>query len=102
MVLLIANKGIFMHTHKVDDNTYIMHSHPYNKESDSEPLKSHHHTKAEFIFLQNIEILFPLFFLTVAITPGLLKSYLITYTIPEYEPSHLFVRKGRAPPLSIQ
>ena len=63
MGLLIANKALYMHTHKMADGSIIVHAHPYNKSDDPKPFKSHQHTKAEFLFLENLESLFLLTFL---------------------------------------
>jgi len=52
MGVLVANKAVFVHSHILNDGTIIEHAHPYNKSTDSTPYKSHHHTKAEFLFFQ--------------------------------------------------
>jgi hypothetical protein len=98
MGMLIINKGIFMHTHKIGDNQYIAHSHPYNKSNDSEPYKSHQHTKNEFLFFQNIEILFPLFFLGICLVLYRYKSFLCFGRKTEQIFTFIQTKNGRAPP----
>jgi hypothetical protein len=102
MGMLTINKGIFMHTHKIGENKYISHSHPYDKSNDSEPLKSHQHTTGEFLFFHNIEILFPLFFLILTITHYGSKGYLY---FDSKKSDYIFIfaltNKGRAPPFFI-
>jgi hypothetical protein len=100
MGMLVINKSVFMHTHKIDENTYVIHSHPYNKSKDSEPYKSHHHTKAEFLFIQNIQNLFPLFFLTVTFSLFTKKTYSYFETKSVFISTFIFIKKGRAPPVS--
>jgi hypothetical protein len=100
MGMIVINKGIFMHTHKIDENTYIIHSHPYNKSKDSEPYKTHHHTKAQFFFIQNIQNLFPLFFLTFTFSPFIKKTYSYFDTKSVSISEFIFIKKGRAPPAS--
>ena len=84
-----------MHTHEIGDNKYISHSHPYNKSNDSEPYKSHHHTKEQILFLQNLEILFPLFSLVVVLTPFFLKGHFYLEIKSDYK-FVFFQSKNRA------
>ncbi len=70
--ILIANSGIFMHTHVLADGSIIVHSHPYDKSENSGSPQSHHHSSFEFIFLDNLNILF-LTFLAVFI-PGVFSG----------------------------
>jgi len=83
MGMLIINNSVFMHTHKLSDGTVIIHSHPYDKSNDSKSHKTHHHTKAEFVFLENIEIL---------------KSYFYSHIISGNTSSCIIIHNGRAPP----
>ena len=99
MGMVTLNKGIFMHTHKIGDNIYISHSHPYNKSDDSNPYKSHHHTKEEFLFFQNIEILFPFFFLAVSLIALSTKSYFVLDIRTGFPFVFLDTNRGRAPPV---
>jgi len=100
MVMLAINRGVFMHTHKIGDNKYISHSHPYNKSNDPEPYKSHHHTKEEFLFFQNIEILFPFFFLVATLAPFSSKRYFYFEIKSDYKFVFFQPNRGRAPPVS--
>jgi len=98
--LLIANKSVFMHTHLLADGTIITHSHPYDKSSDSEPFKSHHHTKVEFVFLQNLDILFLTVFFAYSFLWFINRAnysfpLFIIYSLPFFDSN-----KGRAPPVS--
>ena len=100
MGMLIANKAVFMHTHKLSDGTVIEHAHPYNKSSDSEPYKSHHHSKAELLFFQNLEILFLIVFLTFALLALVKKVKYIFYITTRHDLSCIILHKGRSPPIS--
>jgi len=99
MVMLIANKSIFMHSHKLVDGTVIFHSHPYDRSNDSNPDKTHQHTKTEFLFFQNIEILFSLFFLTGVFIPFAQKTYFYFHITSSYDSACIIIHKGRAPPV---
>ena len=55
MFLLIANKGVFLHTHHFADGSVVVHAHPFNKSNDNAPDNSHNHTKKELILIQHID-----------------------------------------------
>lgn len=99
MGMLIANKGLNLHSHKLDNGKIVMHSHPFNKNQDSNPFKSHQHTNIEFLVLENLGILFFLVFLTITLFALIRKKTfydnnkkgklkILPYSYP-----------GRAPPL---
>ncbi len=100
MGLLIANKATFMHVHKLSDGTIIVHAHPYDKSHDSKPYKSHQHTKAEFIFFQNLEILFLVVFLSLTLIALVKKEKVLFELITIPDLSYINLRKSRAPPIS--
>lgn len=58
IVAVTINKVTYSHVHILEDGRLISHAHPYDKSENSQPGKSHHHSSVEFIFLQNLEILF--------------------------------------------
>jgi len=98
--LLIANKGLFMHTHKLVNGSVVTHSHPYDKKQDSEPNKKHHHTKAEFLFFENINILFLTIFLIFSILSLVRKKTSFIDVEKIYFTQLSFHYQGRAPPVS--
>ncbi len=99
--MLVANKGIFMHAHKLEDGTVIFHSHPYNKSNDASPVKTHHHSKAEFCFFHNTEILFFLTFLAVTLFLLPEKRKFITHFHLIFTPAYIHFKKSRAPPVFL-
>lgn len=100
MGLLIANKGLFTHTHKLDDGSVVTHSHPYDKKNDSEPFKKHHHTKAELLFFENLNILFLSIILIIAIFIFIRKKVSFVNVENIYFGLLAFSYLGRAPPVS--
>ena len=100
MGMFIVNKAIFLHTHKLDNGTVISHAHPYAKSNDSKPFKSHHHTNAELLFFQNIEILFLIVSLTFALFSLVEKAKYSSNIITRHTLSCIILQKGRAPPIS--
>jgi len=99
MVMLITNKAMYTHLHKNADGTVIVHAHPYDKSTDSKPYKSHHHSKAELFFFQNLEILFLLIFLTLALLRFYRKAKYLTRRISNNTQTCIILYKGRAPPV---
>jgi len=51
MSMMVVNRALFLHTHKIAAGVYITHAHPFDKTTDKTPLKHHHHSKAAFSFL---------------------------------------------------
>ena len=99
MGMFIVNKAIFLHVHKLNDGTVIVHAHPFDKSNDSKPYKSHHHSNAEFFFFQNIEILFLVAFLTFAFFAIFKKEKFSSFIIKRLTLSCIILHKGRAPPI---
>ncbi len=99
MGMFIVNKAIFLHLHKLNDGTVIVHAHPFDKSNDSKPYKSHHHSNAEFLFFQNIEILFLVAFLTFALLTIVKKEKFSSFIIKRQALSCIILHKGRAPPI---
>jgi len=98
MGMLIANNAIFMHVHKLNDGTIISHAHPYDKTSDTQPHKSHQHSKVEYVLFHNLEILFPVFFLIFFLTAFTTKRKVLFDLIAVRQLVCLNFYKGRAPP----
>ena len=99
MGMLIANKAIFFHEHRMADGTIVAHAHPYDKSDEPEPFKTHHHSKSEFFFLSHIDTLFVLAILAFAILRISAKPYFQIFLPKYYFPVLILNQKGRAPPL---
>ena len=100
MGLLIANKGLFTHTHKLNDGRLVTHAHPYDKKQDSEPYKKHPHTKYEFLFFENLNILFLSTILILSILAIVRKKVSFVDVEKIYFRLFAFSYLGRAPPVS--
>ena len=100
MGMLIANKAVFIHSHRLNDGTVIEHAHPYSKSTDSKPYKSHHHTTAELLFFQNLEILFLIVFLTFSLIAFANKEKFSFKLITRHTLICINLNKGRAPPIN--
>ncbi|MBN2213607.1 MAG: hypothetical protein JW723_05130 [Bacteroidales bacterium] len=97
--MMVANKIIFTHSHILANGQVISHAHPYDKSSDSEPFKSHHHTQSELLFFENLKILFPLVFLLFVLKHILQKTKLFIYYVIKIYPASILLHKGRSPPV---
>ncbi|MCK9270717.1 MAG: hypothetical protein WC271_07390 [Bacteroidales bacterium] len=100
MGMFIANQALYVHAHKMADGTIVQHAHPYHKSDDGQPFKTHHHTKAEIFFLQNLQILFVFTFFTLALIDPAKRA--ISFALPSQVRPQVFVslHHGRAPPLA--
>lgn len=95
----IVNTICWQHVHILADGSLVTHAHPYSKHSDSSPTKQHHHTKAEMLALDNLEILYPLLFLT-ALLLVLASSEELCIQRISFHNNHLsYFSLGRDPPL---
>ena len=96
--LLVMNEALFMHVHK-NQGQIIAHAHPFNQPEDSKPYPSHHHSQAQFLFFDKLDLLF--FALLLAF---FLLMHKIYAPYPIYSQSLYFAGiilsfHGRAPPL---
>ncbi len=96
--LLIVNKAVFLHVHKLNDGTIIEHAHPFSKSNDSNPIKSHHHSNADFLFFHNLEILFPLFIIAFALIAFVDRKVIFFKLKTLYLLPCVNQHQGRAPP----
>jgi hypothetical protein len=99
MGLLIANTAIFLHVHKLNDGTIISHAHPYDKESDTHPYKTHQHSKTDLLLIHSLEILFPLIFLTLILNTFEKNAVVLFDLIKACRISFFNNINDRAPPI---
>jgi hypothetical protein len=59
--LLILNKAVFLHTHKLADGTVILHAHPFHSGSNSNSNNPHQHTKGGYLYFDEINLLYQQF-----------------------------------------
>lgn len=88
---------LYSHSHILEDGSIITHTHPYNKEADSSPYKSHVHHDIDQVYSHSLHILALLF-------TTLYLIFQFAKTLEEYtEPYNVLVqcipnRNGRSPP----
>jgi len=97
--LLILNKAVFLHTHQLRDGTVIVHAHPFQSNTDSNPNNPHQHTKSGFFYFNELSLLYQS-------APGNLTFYmaenstiLFSETISFYFQKYHACLKNRAPPV---
>lgn len=101
IVLIIANKSMYLHTHKLANGTIVTHAHPYNKTDDSKPFKKHSHTNFEFYVLHNIDTFFYTTYLafSILLVCKILEQKKYTYSLKKLD-EYLYL-KGRSPPIFV-
>ncbi len=96
--LMIANKVMYTHIHKLEDGSIVVHAHPYDKSENENSGKTHHHVKAELFFLQSLELLFYIAILSAFLYLGFLVLEIFSCSVVLYRGNNLFLLLGRAPP----
>jgi hypothetical protein len=96
----VFNNAFYLHTHVITYGKVVTHAHPYNKHNDSEPVKSHTHTWEHIITLENLELLFPVFFLMVCLLSIDRIEGFADYISRDIQPASNIIQKGRSPPVS--
>ena len=99
IAMLTFNQSVNLHSHKLADGTIVSHAHPYNKTSDSGPVKNHHHTLTGLLILNHFKIIFLSLFITIALLRT--ANLVIRDTEEElhFEPHYIHYAPGRAPPI---
>lgn len=96
---MVINNAVFIHSHILSDGTVIVHAHPYNKTNDSQPFKSHKHSKTDIILLQNIQQYLPLLLLALAFLTALRKFHFKLKVYKIFLNQEIRTKLGRAPPV---
>jgi len=97
--LLTINNVMFLHSHKSANGNIVTHAHPYDKSDDSAPIKSHHHSKTEFTFLKNLQLLFICALISFIVLDFAKKQSYIVINRVFYTQGYEILYLGRAPPL---
>lgn len=97
--LSIGNKVIYLHTHINNLGKIVTHSHPFNKSSDNQPVKSHHHSNAAIAFLSQAEISVMNSNIQYVEPPDSGHDFLRPILFNVYTPAVTFGLSGRAPPV---
>ncbi|MBI9069250.1 MAG: hypothetical protein JEZ09_18275 [Salinivirgaceae bacterium] len=101
IAMLVVNKVVFMHVHKLSDGTIIEHAHPFDKNTDSEPFKSHHHSNAGFFFYENLNFLFLVLSLIIALILFFENEQKLFDSEIKYSSTCISSKNSRAPPILL-
>jgi hypothetical protein len=101
--MLVVNHSLFFHFHQLADGSIVAHSHPYTKSAENSQKgdNNHHHTQLQLMFLQALELLFLLTFLTAATILGARKIFFFINFNRNFTSPVTLPFKGRAPPALI-
>ncbi len=58
LLLNIANKVVYTHSHQLANGEIVTHAHPFDKQEDNNPLKSHEHTSIEYVLYDTLKFVF--------------------------------------------
>lgn len=96
----VVIKSTYTHSHKLAEGKVITHAHPYDKANDSKPFKSHNHTQAEFVFIANLEIIYPFIFLFLSLINISQNRKMPEYLFLICISSCINLQKNKGPPVS--
>lgn len=99
MGMLLANKAVFFHVHKLENGNFISHAHPFNKSADTAPFKKHHHSESELFFFSNVDQLVLALLMVFALILLRRNRNLILSSPGKYLALISLHKKGRAPPV---
>ncbi len=94
----VANKSLYTHSHILAFGQVVTHAHPFDKSEGEGDPKSHRHTQAEMIILNQVNILFVCIIVIFLIGLTYSKLKLNSILVADYRPVYLCHRKGRSPP----
>lgn len=58
MVMLIANRAIYVHSHVLSNGVVVTHAHPFSKDKSNNSSPNHQHSSYEFLILHQLLVLF--------------------------------------------
>jgi hypothetical protein len=97
----VVIKASYAHAHLLSDGRLVSHAHPFNRSNDTNPYKSHNHSSAQLFYLENLEVFFPIFFLSIAVHQ---LNKFVYLPISQYSPiqsQYFSIHLGRAPPVLV-
>lgn len=102
VTLILCNNAIYLHTHKLANGQIVVHAHPFTKSDNSTSSEeSHKHTKTEFLFLDNLSLLFPILFLVFSLLKVEKNKTKLIFNLDSYFSTYCFRINGRSPPLLV-
>ena len=97
-VAQVVNKGVYFHSHMLNNGTVVSHAHPFQKASDTEPIKKHQHSDSGYVLLNQLNILFVVAFV-VAVLALMSKVFIhVEDGVQQYFSGYISHKLGRAPP----
>jgi hypothetical protein len=100
-IMLLTNNAVFIHIHKLPDGDIIIHAHPYNKAENTSSQTQHHHTDFELFILQQLQTLFVLSIVGIALFKIFFYLKKETYSSPQVNQIFFRLSLSRAPPVLI-
>jgi hypothetical protein len=99
VALILCNNAIYLHSHKLANGEIVVHAHPFNKSNkSSQSGESHKHTKAEFLFLENLYLLFSISILAFSFLKLEKKKPRIRFNSDSHFKTIYSILNDRAPP----
>lgn len=98
----LLNTSIYTHSHQLENGVIITHAHPFDKEGDNAPLKSHKHTNIEYFVYDTLAIFIgvSIFLLALILAVTNTKNYssINLETVKKFTQS----KQNKSPPVKLK
>jgi len=98
LCLMITNKAVYTHVHKMPDGSIVYHAHPFHKTDSTSPYATHQHTTLEFFFFENLYIFLPLILLFLAVISVSKRKKYELINVENFINDYKLCLSDRAPP----
>ncbi len=95
---IIVNNSLYTHSHVSAFGQVFTHAHPFDKSDGEGDPKSHRHTKAEIILLDQVNLLFVCILVIILLGASFNGVRLNQRILVDFSPVYLCHQKGRSPP----
>jgi hypothetical protein len=96
--LLWLNNVLFVHFHKLDNNTIVAHAHPFAKSTSNNQSGSHQHSSDELVVLDALLLLFTSVIIALIIIKCDSKGVFTTYHYKFFLSLEPLINSNKAPP----
>jgi len=98
--LLWLNNVLFVHFHKLDNNSIVAHAHPFSKSTANSQNTGHQHSSEELIVLDALLLLFTAAIIAFAIIKSVSKTVFTVYKYKLFLSLEHIIYLNKAPPLN--
>lgn len=98
LLLNIANKSLYIHSHQLENGEIVTHAHPFDQQDDNHPIKSHKHTSLEYLVLSAFDIFTLSIILSAIIAIIVITSNKIYFSKTLIKQYYFHYKQNKSPP----